>query len=449
MKRDFAHKGHRFFFAVAALVLVFSGGCTRAPEKQMTVMHAQSFEWKAHEGAHIKVLLNDHPWINVLLFSLKEFYERTGITVEFEKYPEEQFRVKQLVDMMSGIPEFDVSMIMPGQSLRKFIKEGWLMPLDQFMQSEATLCPGFDASDIFEHAMETGKSDGVCYTLPFIYETSLLAYNKVIFKQFGLSPPRTLEELESTCRHVYEKSGGALYGITLRGKGATATSQWIDFLHSYGGEWLDKAGTAAVASPLAVKATDLYGRILRLYGPKDASNNSWYENIMIFMRGKAAMIYDANVFCTEYENPGVSKIAGNVGYTMIPSGPGGSVPHVSTWALAVSSRTNNREAAWYFIQWATGKEMALREMETGLPAARASAWKSVRARNNNFNSEWMAASQKSYSLASPQWNPPVISVPECRDAMGEAIIASILGEDVTRACTGAAAKIDKIMRGEQ
>ena len=62
----------------------------------------------------------------------------------------------------------------------------------------------------------------------------------------------------------------------------------------------------------------------------------WSESTSIFMEGKAAMIFDANVFKSLYENPKESKVAGKVGYTTIPAGPAGKHPHVSNWSLAIS-----------------------------------------------------------------------------------------------------------------
>ena len=50
-------------------------------------------------------------------------------------------------------------------------------------------------------------------------------------------------------------------------------------------------------------------------------------------------------------------MAGNVGYTTIPAGPAGKVPHVSNWSLAISgtSTPERQKAAWLFVQWATNK----------------------------------------------------------------------------------------------
>ena len=94
-----------------------------------------------------------------------------------------------------------------------------------------------------------------------------------------------------------------MVGITLRGKGAAATSQWVDFLYSFGGSWTNAEGKSNLASPESIAAFKFYGDLLRNYGPQGGTMLHWSESTSIFMEGKAAMIFDANVFKSLYENP--------------------------------------------------------------------------------------------------------------------------------------------------
>jgi multiple sugar transport system substrate-binding protein len=420
---------------------LFAGG---TEEKTVeTEMHG--FDWKAFSGTEIKVMANKHPWVDLITPLLGEFEELTGISIELAVYPEDQYRTKRTVEMVSGTSDIDAFMIMPGQALAKYTQSGWLYPLNDFMSSENYLWPEYDPDDLFESSLNAATKDGNIYSVPIQLETSLLAYNKNILEQYGVAVPETMEELEAACRKIYEESGGEIYGITLRGKKASATSQWVDFLHTFGGEWLNQDGTAGVDSPEAIEATDFYGKLLRLYGPKSAPSNSWYESTSIFVQGKAAFIYDASVFKSIYEDAEKSSIADVVGYAVIPEGPAGSIPHISTWGLAIYSGSQDKGAAWLFMQWATSKEMALNGLLQGIPSARNSAWEDPAFSSTDNSPEWTNASIESYKLASGIWNPPVISVSECRDAMGSAIVASILGEDVEIACEDAAEAMDEII----
>jgi hypothetical protein len=52
---------------------------------------------------------------------------------------------------------------------------------------------------------------------------------------------------------------------------------------------------------------------------------------------------------------------------------------------------------------------------------------------------------KSFELGQPQWNPPVINVPEIRDIVGQVIVDAIEGKDVAASAKKAADLMDKKM----
>jgi multiple sugar transport system substrate-binding protein len=148
-----------------------------------------------------------------------------------------------------------------------------------------------------------------------------------------------------------------------------------------------------------------------------------------------------------YENPKESNVAGKVGYTTIPAGPAGRLPHVSNWSLAISgtSTPERQKAAWLFIQWATNKENALGALLAGVPAGRTSAWNSNAYKSTDAHPDWTAASLKSFAIGQPQWNPPVLNVPEIRDITGLVIVDAIEGKDVAASARKAAALMNKKM----
>lgn len=446
LKGRFAGSAAGLFRAAALLsalcVSLLLSGCSRELRGAARSSRAAEFSWTAYSGTTISFLANLHPWVDLVKPRLAEFERLSGIRVDTAVYPEDQFRTKLTIELMSGTSDVDVFMIMPGQDLARYTDSGWIAPLEGYLSSKSLLWPSYDAADLFSAARRAGMRGDVSYTIPIQLETSLLAYNKKIFAEYRLAVPRTMEELRDTARKVHELSGGSLYGITLRGKGGAATSQWVDFLHSYGGSWLTSEGRAAVASGESEAATRLYGELLGRYGPKSGPSNAWYESVSIFMQGKAAMIYDANVFKAEYENPEISRVAGSVGYAMIPAGPAGAVPHISTWSLGISSASPRKEAAWLFIQWATSKELELAALLAGIPSARSSVWNSPSFKERDATPEWTKATLESYKIASPDWNPAVVPVAECRDAVGTAIVTSILGGDVGQALRTAGHDMD-------
>lgn len=419
-----------------------SGGSENGTESRTSSQ--EQFAWEQNAGAQLTVLANDHPWVSLIEERLEEFFELTGISVNLDVYPEDQFRTKREVEMRSGITNIDVYMIMPGNSLSKYVSEGWASPLDDLLADSSANWPGYNMDDFYDIVMESGQRDGRKYTMPILLETSLLAYNREIFDRFDLTVPETMEELEEAARTIYEGTDGSVAGITLRGRGAAATSQWADFLYTFGGSWFDESGDAAIHSDAAIEALEFYGRLLREYGPRGSSGNRWYESVSLFSSGLAGMIYDANVFRPAYEDPEDSNVSGSVGYAPIPEGPAGRVPHISHWALAVHEQSERKEAAWRFIQWATGPEISTAAQERGIPSARESVWQ-----NSDSHSEWREASTRHYEIADSMWNPPVIDVDEAREAVGDAIVAAILKDNVEEAAQEASRRLDRLLEEEQ
>lgn len=441
---------------IGIILLIFALACDR-PSEDAAVSGSRGrdaagsgadsqpsdFAGNREAGTTVTVLANDHPWVYLIKEKVHEFEELTGIEVDIDLYPEEQFRAKREVEMRSGTSDIDVYMIMPGNSLSKYVANGWVAPLEELKAVESLRWPNHDFDDFYDVVIESGSRDGRQYTIPILLETSLLAYNRELLDRFDLSVPETMDELEEAARTIYEGTEGEIAGITLRGRGAAATSQWADFLYSFGGTWFDESGDAAIHSERAIEALEFYGRLLREYGPRGASGNRWYESVSHFVSGRAAMIYDANVFRPNYEDPENSRIAGNVGYTQIPEGPAGRIPHISHWGLGIYSGSQSKEAAWLFLQWATARKISKAAHERGIPAARESVWKTY-----DSTSEWTRASTRNYEIADRQWNPPVLDIDAAREAVGEAIVAAILGHDIESAARRASRRLDRIVSRE-
>ena len=142
------------------------------------------------------------------------------------------------------------------------------------------------------------------------------------------------------------------------------------------------------------------------------------------------------------------KVAGQVGYAVIPAGPKGlRLPHVSNWSLSISkaSTPERQKAAWLFIQWATNKENCLGALLAGVPSGRVSSWASKEYKAGDKQPDWTAATMKSFDIGQGQWNPPVINVPEIRDITGQVIVDAIEGKDVADSARKAAELMNKKM----
>jgi multiple sugar transport system substrate-binding protein len=213
-----------------------------------------------------------------------------------------------------------------------------------------------------------------------------------------------------------------------------------------GAIWMTPGREPAFNSEDGIKAFELYGRMLKQYGPPGSENNHWYEASSIMGQGKAAMYTEFDSISSFVEDPQKSKVTGKMGYAMFPKGPGGKPGTMATvWGLGIPKNSKNPKAGWLFLQWATSKEIVLAlQSERAVQGGRDSVWKDPKAAAK-MNPELAQALAAGLRVGNPSWNPPVVAVPEVRDAIGAAIVTAIQGGDVKAAVNKAAADTKRIM----
>lgn len=386
---------------------------------------AQTLKWDAYKGTTLRVLLNQHPWTNAMQPYFPEFEKLTGIKLAVETYPESQFRQKVLVELSTGGQNLDAFMLSPGQEGLLYARSGWVEDMRPYTVSKTLTAGNWGFSDFYPSVVRSTEYNGIMTGVPIQTETPMLFYRKDLLAKYKIAVPKTLTQLEAAAKALNGKDGVA--GIALRGKGASATSQFSPYMFSYGSSWLTKDGQANFTDPKFIQAMNMYTSLLRNYGPPAAVTMSWPEVTNLFAQGKVAMFTDASLFRSIVDDPKSSTVAGKVGYAPFPAGPAGRKPYVTTWALSISKGSKNKQAAWLFTQWATNRENQLRVLLQDVPAVRRSVWNDPAFKKQETSPEWTQAHLSQLASANPLWNPPVSQVGEVRDALGQAIVSILQG----------------------
>jgi multiple sugar transport system substrate-binding protein len=389
-----------------------------------------SFDWKKYSGTTLRLMVNRVTPCELLAQRIPEFEARTGIKIKAEIYPEEQFRQKTVVEMTSGMTDLDMFMTLIANEGAKFYKSGWYEPIKRFMDDRSLTDPAWDPQDIGEGAWKSQSVAGTIVSVPIEVGIHCLMTNKKLLEQAGVAPPKTLEELEVVARKVTKKDAG-IYGIALRGRRSASLGPFANFLFNMGGRWLDPQGNPVIDTPEAITAFEMYGRLLREYGPPGAVNHHFTEVNTLFMSGKVGMIVEGSVFVTYYEDPEKSKVAGQVGYHVIPSGPAGTHPILNGWGVAMYPRTPKKEAAWHFMQWASSKEVLLELAIAGQGSPRESVWNHPRFKSSTRSpKDWQETLLKTVPIGNPDAVPPVMSQAQFRDVVGDIIHVAMAGGNV-------------------
>jgi multiple sugar transport system substrate-binding protein len=444
MKMKKALSGILSVTLVASLFAGCSGGASSSTSSSSAASTTSnsSAAAKRYDGTTINFIYPGAVWCDTVKANLDEFKTKTGITVNMQQFTNDQLAQKIAVAAAAGGKDIDVLCYAPLQNAKLYVKNGWADPLDTYLSKTAD----FDVKDFQEAAIQSVTVNGKIMGIPFLTEREVVSYNKKMFKDKGVSIPTTFDELMAAAEKLNDPAKG-IAGITMRGKGAAAVTQLSGFLYGYGGDFITD-GKASVNTDAAVKAFQFYGDILRKYGPKGSINMDWGDTQSLFAQGRAAMRVDADSQYAFSINPKNSTVAADVGVFQFPAGPSGSKPfNISAWCLGISSGSQNKDAAWEFIKWTTGKDMDVKAMVAGNPSARQSTWKNETA-TKAFNAELVTVINKTIPTAVGHDRPTMINVGDARTQIGNVIIGAIQGSDVKSLADKANAGVQKLLDSE-
>lgn len=439
---------HRFAVGGAALSTSLVIGA-RQSSAHALAQDATDFDWTRFSGTQIRFVNNTHDWsTDIVPAALPEFEEMTGIRVNWEVLPENQFRQRLTLELQSNPEAVDGYMSLTSWDGKAFSEAGWYEPIEPYVESADLTHPDFDVEDFFPNTLEIATVGDMMIGVPLYPEVQLLYYNAEKFEENGVSVPETLEEFVAVAEQMHDE-GANLAGYVSRGDGIQAVYTLAPFIFSLGGRWLDDEGRPEFTSDAFVEALDLYGSTLREYGPPGVAGMPWSQTTVVFGQGNAAMFTDSSNFVSTFEDPEKSRLAGNVGYATLPQGPEGVRSTLISWSLSISSRSRHKEATWYLIQWLAGKEMVTRQAQSKIPVARQSVWEGEEYQSL-MPRGWLDAFQASLPTAAVnQANPLVVPVPEVRDSIGRAIVTVIQGGDARGAAEQAQQEVMQFLGLEE
>src|SRR5438046_8126442 len=225
-------------------------------------------------------------------------------------------------------------------------------------------------------------------------------------------------------------AGKGIAGFVGRGLKNANVPVWTSFLLGYGGAFTDAKGKLLTDRPEAIEGAKMYQALLGKYGPQGVAGFNWNESQSLFLQGKAAMWLDGIGFAQPLEDPTKSRIAGKVGYGVMPAGPKAQVSALFGDGEGISAYSKKKGPAWYYLQWASNKANQTRVLQAAAGApVRNSAYAAAQ-QSSDFKApkEWVECMLTSASIAEPGL-PIIAPVTEFRDVFGVALTNMIHGAD--------------------
>ncbi|RAN76125.1 sugar-binding protein [Bacillus sp. SRB_336] len=300
--------------------------------------------WASNQGTSLD---NDK---QVLTPELKKFQDQTGIKVNLEVIGWNDLQTRIQTAVTSGQAP-DVLNI--GNTWAASLQStGAFMPFDS---AAFTAIGGKDK--FVKTAMDTGGVPGQDPTSVPLYGLAYgLYYNKAMFKDAGLTPPTTWEEMVADAKKLTK---GSVHGMTLAAGSYTENSHFafIDAAQN-GAEFFDSAGKPTFTSDGVVDGISRYLDLMQTDKVVD-SGNAQYDNgtqaINDFANGKAAMVLSQNNANSSIASQGMK--ADQFGVVAFPAPQGGKdiATMVAGINMSIFKNTKNKDAALQFVKFMTSE----------------------------------------------------------------------------------------------
>ncbi|WP_432119317.1 extracellular solute-binding protein [Streptomyces sp. bgisy032] len=180
-----------------------------------------------------------------------------------------------------------------------------------------------EAKDTDPTARRSVTVDGKVYGAPFYVGVRALYYRTDVFRELGLKPPESMDELASAARTIRAAKPG-LYGLAV---GGAYTYGALPFVWAHGGELADREGgsyTSAIDSPAARKGIEAY---TSLFGDDNCpaakcAGMGGNDTVSAFAAGKAGMAIGGDFSHAAVE---AGKVKGKYAVVPLPGVKSGSI----------------------------------------------------------------------------------------------------------------------------
>jgi multiple sugar transport system substrate-binding protein len=360
---------------------------------------AADFDWKKFNGSKVHLLLNKHPYADAMIADLANFKTLTGMDVTYDIFPEDVYFDKVTAALSSKSPQYDA--FMTGAYMTwTYGPAGWVDDLNEYIKNPAKTNPNYAWDDVLPGLRSStawngkpggalGSADAKQWCIPWGYELNSVTYNRKMYDKAGVQPANNLPEMLEAVAKVQKNLGGP-YGVGVRGSRSWATIHpgFLSGYANYGQKDFTVGADGKLKAAMNTAESKAYHKLwvemIQNSGPKNWATYTWYQVGTDLGAGASATIFDADIL-GYFMNGGDNKEAGNLGFHAFAANPAAKAPtpNVWIWSLAMNAFGKQKDAAWYFMQWASSTEhdmFGARKMDFVNPV-RASVWKDAEFRS--------------------------------------------------------------------
>ena len=276
--------------------------------------------------------------------------------------------------------------------LGALVQKGQVQPIDSFLTDSSLHDAGFVPRDqLFTNWWQELSSYGSStYGYPYTGLTTFLCYRKDLlddpanqsdFKtryHRDLKPPATWQEYTQLAE-FFTRPADHFYGTYIQGKqGLALWYEWLNLIYAFGGNILDNQhgweyGDVVVNSPRNVAATEQYAKLIA-FSPPDTLNYGWSEAQSALQQGHVFMGLLWSDQAPFLEDPAISKVAGKIGYSLIPSNTRQPFSQLEGLTYLIPTESKHLLDAYKFLEWAMSARVQYQQQLHGSSSIRKSIY---------------------------------------------------------------------------
>ena len=378
-------------FAALALLGAGSGAAWAESAAEIAVREAQQYA-----GTTINVF-----WeaglqaLGPQNFSGPLWEELTGIKVNIIEAQHDEMFPKMMQEHRGGTGAYDVLNIVPAW-MGDMVRAGAVEPLDAYVDKYGYRAELDDIGDVYrENQMRIGDT---IYGFPDDGDVFILYYRKDIFEEMGLSVPTTWDEFYEVSKAITDAKAPDVYGSAFMRARGLLQYFYQERARVEGCKFFDaETMKATINGPGCVKA--LAGMVKdNTTMPPGIEVWGFVETLAAFNAGQSAMLqswppvgrwsagYGTDDIAMQWVPPSV--VSGKVGYALPP---GGHPQLAAGFAMAVSSSSKNKDAAYLYIQWINSIDISHQRVQ--LPYALRDPFRKSHFSSPEYQSRWPDAKE--------------------------------------------------------
>jgi multiple sugar transport system substrate-binding protein len=301
----------------------------------------------------VSVWTND---LKAVQMAAEAYTKETGKPVEVQEIARDVLQEKEKTELTSKTGAIDL-LYVPSEWLAELAEGGLVEPLDSYAANTNLRQP--DQADwASPGSVNAYNYKDKQYGFPVSTDTIFLYYRTDLMQK----PPETWDEYLKVAQ---EQTNGKRYGATIFGKLPESISwDFINYFWGAGAQLLDPTFHPTINSPEGVNGLTYFTDLLNKYKvvPPGSATYEYPEVLAAFQQDKAAMVLQWNAAYQTFADCAQSPlICDKFGVTVVPGQKQadgtikrGNIGHV--WGFVMDASSTNKEAAYDFLVYLTGKE---------------------------------------------------------------------------------------------